>query len=180
MEEGSTTATREAESPQLSESPTSSSSSSSWRPRPLAFRPYSPTLHTNTNPQHLRVVVRRPSIRRFVETKQERISEALIVESSYNLITMVVKAQEQVVAGTIHHLTLEVIDAGKKKLYETKIWVKPWEDFMQVQEFKHVGDVPSFTSSDLGAKKGTDLIHFPLFNFSASFSISADQFLCYC
>ncbi|XP_057766960.1 cysteine proteinase inhibitor 6 [Salvia miltiorrhiza] len=68
-------------------------------------------------------------------------------------LVRVVKAQEQVVAGTLHHLTLEVIDSGKKKLYEAKIWVKPWEDFMELQEFKHVGDVPSFTSSDLGAKK---------------------------
>nr|WFP52520.1 cystatin [Aristotelia chilensis] len=65
----------------------------------------------------------------------------------------VVKAQEQVVAGTLHHLTVEVIDAGKKKLYEAKVWVKPWLNFKELQEFKHVGDVPSFTSSDLGVKK---------------------------
>lgn len=68
-------------------------------------------------------------------------------------LVRVVKAQEQVVAGTLHHLTLEVLDAGKKKLYEAKIWVKPWEDFKELQEFKHVGDAPCFTSSDLGAKK---------------------------
>ncbi|GFY81207.1 cystatin B [Actinidia rufa] len=68
----------------------------------------------------------------------------------------VVKAQKQVVAGTLHHLTLEAIDAGKKKLYEAKVWVKPWMNFKELQEFKHVGDVghPSFTPSDLGAKKG--------------------------
>lgn len=66
----------------------------------------------------------------------------------------VVKAQEQVVAGTLHHLTLEVIDAGKKKLYEAKVWVKPWMNFKELQEFKHAGDVPAFTSSDLGVKKG--------------------------
>ncbi|PKI31466.1 hypothetical protein CRG98_048143, partial [Punica granatum] len=33
----------------------------------------------------------------------------------------VVKAQEQVVAGTLHHLTIEAVDAGKKKLYEAKV-----------------------------------------------------------
>lgn len=67
----------------------------------------------------------------------------------------VVKAQEQVVSGTLHHLTLEVLDAGKKKkLYEAKIWVKPWMNFKQVEEFKYVEDVPCFTSSDLGVKKG--------------------------
>ncbi|KAL0304575.1 UNVERIFIED_CONTAM: Cysteine proteinase inhibitor 12 [Sesamum radiatum] len=67
-------------------------------------------------------------------------------------LVRVVEAREQVVAGTLHHLILEVLDAGKKKLYEAKVWVKPWMDFKQVQEFKHVRDVPSFTSSDLGAK----------------------------
>ncbi|KAH7511491.1 hypothetical protein JRO89_XSUnG0198200 [Xanthoceras sorbifolium] len=65
----------------------------------------------------------------------------------------VVKAQEQVVAGTLHHLTIEAIDAGKKKIYEAKVWVKPWLNFKDLQEFKHTGDSPSFTPSDLGAKK---------------------------
>ncbi|KAM7264141.1 hypothetical protein ACFE04_001824 [Oxalis oulophora] len=65
----------------------------------------------------------------------------------------VVKAQEQVVAGTLYYLTVEAIDAGKKKLYEVKIWVKPWMNFKEVQEFKQVGDVPAFTSSDLGVKQ---------------------------
>ncbi|KAG5617497.1 hypothetical protein H5410_017321 [Solanum commersonii] len=65
----------------------------------------------------------------------------------------VVKAQEQTVAGKLHHLTLEVMDAGKKKLYEAKVWVKPWLNFKELQEFKHVEDVPTFTSSDLGVKQ---------------------------
>ncbi|XP_042444197.1 cysteine proteinase inhibitor 12-like [Zingiber officinale] len=67
--------------------------------------------------------------------------------------TRVVKAKEQVVAGTLHHLTLEAIDAGKKKLYEAKIWVKPWLHFKELQEFEHVGDSPSLTTADLGAKR---------------------------
>lgn len=66
----------------------------------------------------------------------------------------VIKAQEQVVAGKLHHLTVEVVDAGKKKLYEAKVWVKPWMNFKELQEFKHAGDSPSFTTSDLGVKKG--------------------------
>ncbi|TXG49205.1 hypothetical protein EZV62_025080 [Acer yangbiense] len=69
----------------------------------------------------------------------------------------VVKAQEQVVAGTLHHLTIEAIDAGKKKLYDAKVWVKPWLNFKDLQEFKHTGDSPSFTSSDLGCKRGYEL-----------------------
>ncbi|KAE8683193.1 Cysteine proteinase inhibitor [Hibiscus syriacus] len=52
----------------------------------------------------------------------------------------VVKASEQVVAGMLHYLTVEAIDAGKKKLYEAKIWVKPWVDFKELQEFKHARD----------------------------------------
>lgn len=66
-----------------------------------------------------------------------------------------VKAKEQVVAGTLHHLTVEVTEAGKKKLYEAKIWVKPWLNFKELQEFRHVDDCPSITPSDLGVKKGS-------------------------
>ncbi|XP_058744196.1 cysteine proteinase inhibitor 6-like [Vicia villosa] len=67
----------------------------------------------------------------------------------------VVKAQEQVVAGTMHHLTIEAVDAGEKKIYNAKVWVKPWLNFKELQEFKHAGDGdgPSFTSADLGVKK---------------------------
>ncbi|NP_001310673.1 cysteine proteinase inhibitor 12 [Ricinus communis] len=72
----------------------------------------------------------------------------------------VLKAKEQVVAGTLHHLTIEAIEAGKKKIYEAKVWVKPWLNFKELQEFKHATDVadttashPSFTSSDLGVKR---------------------------
>lgn len=67
----------------------------------------------------------------------------------------VVKAKEQVVAGTLHQFTLEVIEAGNKKLYEAKVWVKPWLHFKQLQEFKHVAASTPFTSSDLGARNGT-------------------------
>nr|AAL79831.1 cystatin [Sandersonia aurantiaca] len=66
----------------------------------------------------------------------------------------VVKAKEQVVAGTLHHLTVEAIDAGNKKLYEAKVWVKPWLNFKELQEFRHAGDSPSVTPADLGAKRG--------------------------
>ncbi|KAK6155287.1 hypothetical protein DH2020_009535 [Rehmannia glutinosa] len=55
---------------ELSESSPSSSSASrliSWRPRPLAFRPYSPILDTNAKPQLLRVVVRKPLVARLTK-----------------------------------------------------------------------------------------------------------------
>ncbi|XP_066306090.1 cysteine proteinase inhibitor 12-like [Miscanthus floridulus] len=66
----------------------------------------------------------------------------------------VVEAKEQVVAGTLHHLTVEAIESGKKKLYEAKVWVKPWLNFKELQEFSHKGEATTFTNADLGAKKG--------------------------
>ncbi|CAH2074065.1 unnamed protein product, partial [Thlaspi arvense] len=65
-------------------------------------------------------------------------------------LARVLKATEQVVAGKLYRLTLEVIEAGEKKIYEAKVWVKPWMNFKQLQEFKNV--IPSFTLSDLGLK----------------------------
>ncbi|KAJ3695361.1 hypothetical protein LUZ60_000738 [Juncus effusus] len=65
----------------------------------------------------------------------------------------VLHAKEQVVAGTLHHLTVEAIDSGKKKIYDAKVWVKPWLGFKELQEFTHKGDSTSFTTSDLGAKR---------------------------
>ncbi|XP_042488241.1 cysteine proteinase inhibitor A-like [Macadamia integrifolia] len=50
----------------------------------------------------------------------------------------VVNAKEQVVTGTIYYLTLEVVKDGKKKIYEAKVWVKPWMNFKELLEFKPV------------------------------------------
>nr|AUS89393.1 cystatin A [Sesuvium portulacastrum] len=59
----------------------------------------------------------------------------------------VVSTKEQVVAGTVYVITLEAIDGGQKKVYEAKVWVKPWMNFKEVQEFKYVGDAPTDGSS---------------------------------
>lgn len=73
----------------------------------------------------------------------------------------VVKAKEQVVAGKMYHLTLEAIDAGKKQIYEAKVWVKPWMNFKQLQEFKPTHDASSsFTSTGLGVMRGKQLLLF--------------------
>lgn len=88
------------------------------------------------------------SLARFAVDEHNKKENALLE------FARIVKAKEQVVAGTLHHLTLEVTEAGKKKLYEAKIWVKPWMNFKELQEFKHVDDCPSITPSDLGVKKG--------------------------
>ncbi|KAL9237895.1 hypothetical protein vseg_012390 [Gypsophila vaccaria] len=62
----------------------------------------------------------------------------------------VIKAKEQVVAGKLYVLTLEAVDAGKKTIYEAKVWVKPWMNFKKLEEFKRIMDNPHFTTSDLG------------------------------
>ncbi|CAL4901435.1 unnamed protein product [Urochloa decumbens] len=52
-----------------------------------------------------------------------------------------VKVRQQVVAGIMHHFTVEVKEAGgAKKLYEARVWVKLWENFKQLQTFEPVGD----------------------------------------
>ncbi|KAF8063121.1 hypothetical protein N665_1184s0009 [Sinapis alba] len=48
----------------------------------------------------------------------------------------IVKAREQVVAGTMYYLTLEANEGGQSKNFEAKVWVKPWMNFKQLQEFK--------------------------------------------
>ncbi|KAI3842369.1 hypothetical protein MKX03_022370 [Papaver bracteatum] len=67
----------------------------------------------------------------------------------------VVKAKENVVSGFVHHLTLEVIMAGKKIFYESKVWVNPWMEFNELQDFKHSDQESSSSSnyipSDLGS-----------------------------
>ncbi|KAK2363018.1 cysteine proteinase inhibitor [Trifolium repens] len=65
----------------------------------------------------------------------------------------VLQANEQLVAGKIYYLTLEAVDAGKRKIYEAKIWVKPWMNFKQLQEFKLAHAIFPFRSSDLGVKQ---------------------------
>ncbi|KAF8043712.1 hypothetical protein BT93_A1890 [Corymbia citriodora subsp. variegata] len=66
----------------------------------------------------------------------------------------VVKAKEQVVAGTMYHLTLEAVDAGKKKIYDAKVWVKPWMNFKQLQEFKEARGGSASTAFGLGVNRG--------------------------
>ncbi|KAL9257768.1 Cysteine proteinase inhibitor-like protein [Drosera capensis] len=58
----------------------------------------------------------------------------------------VVNTKQQVVAGTMYYITLEATDGGKKKVYEAKVWVKPWMNFKEVQEFKYLGDAPAASS----------------------------------
>ncbi|MED6155358.1 hypothetical protein PIB30_004372 [Stylosanthes scabra] len=53
----------------------------------------------------------------------------------------VISAKEQVVAGSIYEISLEAKDGEKNQVYEAKVWVKPWLNFKELQEFKLVADI---------------------------------------
>eukprot|EP00271_Cylindrocystis_brebissonii_P010285 TRINITY_DN26437_c0_g1_i1.p1 TRINITY_DN26437_c0_g1~~TRINITY_DN26437_c0_g1_i1.p1 ORF type:complete len:107 (-),score=17.37 TRINITY_DN26437_c0_g1_i1:637-957(-) len=63
----------------------------------------------------------------------------------------IVDAKQQVVAGTVHILTIEATAEGRANRYEAKVWTKPWENFKSLEEFKHLG--PALTGSDLGSMR---------------------------
>ncbi|KAK8457807.1 hypothetical protein SEVIR_3G250700v4 [Setaria viridis] len=69
--------------------------------------------------------------------------------------TRVLKSKRQVVTGTLHDLVLEAADAGKKSLYRAKVWVKPWEDFKSVVEFRLVGDSDAESESSLASDESS-------------------------
>jgi hypothetical protein len=71
----------------------------------------------------------------------------------------VVSARTQVVQGTMYHLTIEVQEGGNPKLYEAKVWVKPWENFKKLEDFKPAVTPSVFTSADLGTRTGTWPVH---------------------
>ncbi|KAF3781688.1 Cystatin-1 [Nymphaea thermarum] len=51
----------------------------------------------------------------------------------------VVTARTQVVAGIIYYLVIEAVDnKGEIEQFEAMIWVKPWENFRQIVEFKQI------------------------------------------
>ncbi|KAM3404054.1 hypothetical protein ACQJBY_007258 [Aegilops geniculata] len=77
--------------------------------------------------------------------------------------TRVVNAKRQVVAGTLHDLMVEVVDSGKKSMYKAKVWVKPWQNFKAVVEFRHAGDFQSESSvaSDGSTGQGTHGVKVP-------------------
>jgi hypothetical protein len=70
----------------------------------------------------------------------------------------VLKSKRQVVTGTLHDLILEAVDAGKKSLYNAKVWVKPWEDFKSVVEFRQVEDSESKTSIASDGNSGQGIL----------------------
>ncbi|KAK4433164.1 Dual specificity protein kinase YAK1 [Sesamum alatum] len=102
---------------EASESSTSASSSSrliSWRPRALAFRPYSPILDTNAKPQLLRVVVRRPV--------------DLILTVNYSLVNSDTK-RRYIVKDILGHGTFGQV---------AKCWVAETNSFVAVKIIKNL------------------------------------------
>jgi hypothetical protein len=69
------------------------------------------------------------------------------VQNSLLEFKRVVNTKQQVVSGTMYYITFEVTDGGHRKVYEAKVWEKPWMNFKEVQEFKLVGDAPSDSSA---------------------------------
>ncbi|KAE9614879.1 hypothetical protein Lal_00036008 [Lupinus albus] len=59
----------------------------------------------------------------------------------------VISAKEQLVSGSLYYITLEAKDSERNKVYETKIWDKPWLKLKEVQEFKFLGDAPSASTT---------------------------------
>ncbi|KAG7950688.1 hypothetical protein I3843_13G128300 [Carya illinoinensis] len=52
----------------------------------------------------------------------------------------VVHAKQQVVSGTMYYIKLEATDGGKKRVYEAKIWEKPWLNFKELQQFSFIAE----------------------------------------
>ncbi|GLU18994.1 hypothetical protein SLE2022_352660 [Rubroshorea leprosula] len=71
----------------------------------------------------------------------------MILQNSVLEFKKVVNAKEQVVSRMMYYITLEAMDGDKKKVYEAKVWEKPWLNFKEVQEFKLVGDAPAASST---------------------------------
>ncbi|CAD6333414.1 unnamed protein product [Miscanthus lutarioriparius] len=53
-----------------------------------------------------------------------------------------VKVRMQLVTGTMNYLTIEArkVDGGANKLYEAKVWLRPWQKFKGLQAFEPVAN----------------------------------------
>ncbi|XP_058784310.1 cysteine proteinase inhibitor-like [Vicia villosa] len=46
-------------------------------------------------------------------------------------------------AGMSYHITFKAKDEEKGNMYETEVWEQPWSNYMELCEFKLVGDASS-------------------------------------
>ncbi|KAK9059074.1 hypothetical protein SSX86_021693 [Deinandra increscens subsp. villosa] len=100
-----------------------------------------------------------------VENSLEIVNLARFAVDEYNKklqngqlqFVKVVKAKEQIVEGVIYYITLEANDGGEKKIYEAKIWDKPWQNFKQLEEFKLVDFVGGINESSTGVENNLEI-----------------------
>ncbi|TQD89807.1 hypothetical protein C1H46_024631 [Malus baccata] len=91
------------------------------------------TVGTVRNNEGFTNIVETESLARFAVDEHNK-------ENALLEFVRVVHEKVQVVSGSLHYLKIEATDGGKKNVYEAKVWVKSWENFKQVQEFKLVSD----------------------------------------
>ncbi|CAA0805933.1 Cysteine proteinase inhibitor 3 [Striga hermonthica] len=48
----------------------------------------------------------------------------------------VTNVKTQLVAGLLYYITLEAEEDGRNKVYEAKVWIRPWMKFKSLTEFK--------------------------------------------
>jgi len=92
--------------------------------------------------------------------------------------------KKQVVAGMLYYITFVATDGGKRKIYEAKIWVKVWENFKKVVEFKLVGDDSAKPGGIINVPfpnnpEFQDLARFAVQDYNKKEVNSNDLFLCY-
>ncbi|KAH7445676.1 hypothetical protein KP509_01G020000 [Ceratopteris richardii] len=65
------------------------------------------------------------------------VDEYNSIEGKNLRFVRLVSAEQQVVSGIMYYLVIEAETAqGDVRSYEAKVWVKLWEDFQSLEEFK--------------------------------------------
>ncbi|KAG8483604.1 hypothetical protein CXB51_022440 [Gossypium anomalum] len=77
----------------------------------------------------------------------ENLARFAVDEHNKKGFKKVTNVKQQVVSGTMYYITLEAMDGDKTKVYEAKVWDKPWMDFKELQDFKVIGDAPAGCTS---------------------------------
>jgi len=79
---------------------------------------------------------RSPQIDRLARFALNEFNKQQNAQLSYS---KVVGAREQIVSGMVYYLTMEALDGHRTTgLYLAKVWVVPWNNFTQLEEFKHL------------------------------------------
>ncbi|KAJ0803109.1 putative Cystatin domain-containing protein [Helianthus annuus] len=102
-----------------------------------------------SEPKHVENSLEIDELARFAVNEHNKKQNTLLVFGK------VLNAKEQIVAGKLYYITLEATDGGVKKTYEAKVWVKEWENFKELQEFKPV-DAATSVPGDISESKGVE------------------------